>query len=156
MKFVVSNKKEDKPDYNSISSALDNANDYDQIYIKPGNYNGFFTISKNIQLIGDGNPNEINIFYKYENNSDKDLDNLVFITEYVVKTWWFFPRSDNLVSMTEHNLMNFSLRSNNPVSLTEHIVFISLEKLPSLGHTIFFDVLSSLMLYPIFCAKRRI
>ena len=40
--YSVSNKKEDKPDYNSISSAIDNAHDYDQIFIKPGNYNGFF------------------------------------------------------------------------------------------------------------------
>ena len=99
MKLVVSNKNEDKPDYNSICSAIDNDNEYDQIYIKPGNYNVFFTISKNIQLIGDGEADEINIYYKYDNNfnnnqnnssnnnnsnnnnSDKAIDNLIFITE---------------------------------------------------------------------------
>lgn len=74
MKVTVSNNINDKAEYDSINKALDVVKDFDEIHIKNGNYNEFFTISKNIKITADDN---VNISF----DNDLHLDNLIFINE---------------------------------------------------------------------------
>ena len=74
MKIIVSKNENDNPDYYTISEAIENCKDLDIIFIKAGYYHEYFTISKNIKIIGEDN------VYIYNNNDEK-LQTTIFINE---------------------------------------------------------------------------
>lgn len=75
MKYIISKNKSDNADFNTIYDGINASNENDELIIKPGNYYEYLNISKNINLIGDGE--DVNILQK----KDEKLDNLIFLNE---------------------------------------------------------------------------
>ena len=73
MKYIVSKNSKDKPNFDNLNDAIDKSEDFDEIIIKSGIYEEYFTISKKIKIIGEG-------FVKIIFDKEK-IDNLIFINE---------------------------------------------------------------------------